>query len=430
MMLVELNDHDYSLIKTKALQWGDKHFKYLCFLDSNQYPSDHLSKYDCLIACSNSPLSRGSLSSIAYLKKLCKDQSNSKKWIFGHLNYDFKNHLEKLSSENKDLVKFPETVFFEPEVLLKFKDEKLEIEQSNDNGATFIWDQICSEIELKAYDDCIQMEQGMLDNYYFESVQNIKKHIADGDIYEMNFCQEFFKESIDLKVLELFQSLNKQSAAPFSAFYKIETHHVLCFSPERYICKRKNRIYSQPIKGTISRNDDPEIDIKNKNSLSLSEKDRAENVMIVDLVRNDLSRICEAGSIKVDELFGVYAFNAVYQMISTISGELRIGTSWAEVITNTFPMGSMTGAPKIKAMELIERYESSKRGIYSGTIGYIDPEGDFDFNVVIRSLVYNAHNKYLSLQVGGAIVYDSIKEAELEECLLKVGKIQKILSGN
>lgn len=430
MMLIELHDHDYSLIKTKALQWGDKHFKYLCFLDSNLYASDHLSKYDCLIACSNVPLSRGSLSSLEYLNKLTEDQSNSKKWIFGHINYDFKNHLEKLSSENKDLVKFPETHFFEPEVLLKFRDGKLEIKQSIEIGTSNIWDQICLEIELDNYNDCIQMEQGMTDAYYFESVQNIKKHITDGDIYEMNFCQEFFKESIDLNVLELFQSLNKQSAAPFSAFYKIESHHVLCFSPERYLCKRQNRIYSQPIKGTISRNDDPEIDIKNKNSLSQSEKDRAENVMIVDLVRNDLSRICKAGSIKVDELFGVYAFNAVYQMISTISGELSSGTSWADVIRNTFPMGSMTGAPKIKAMELIERYESSKRGIYSGTIGYIDPDGDFDFNVVIRSLVYNANNKYLSLQVGGAIVYDSIMEAELAECQLKVEKIQKILSGN
>ena len=429
MMLIELDDHDYSLIKTKALQWGDKHFKYLCFLDSNLYASDQLSKYDCLIACSNIPLSIGSLSSKEYLFKLYEDQSKSKKWIFGHLSYDFKNHLEKLSSKNKDLVKFPETLFFEPEVLLKFRDGKLEIEQSNELEPAFIWDQICLEMEMKAYADCIQMEQGMPDAYYFEAIQSIKKHIADGDIYEMNFCQEFFKESIDLNVLELFQSLNKQSAAPFSAFYKIESYHVLCFSPERYICKRKNRIYSQPIKGTISRNEDPEIDIKNKNSLSQSEKDRAENVMIVDLVRNDLSRICRAGSIKVDELFGVYAFNTVYQMISTISGELSKGTSWADVICNTFPMGSMTGAPKIKAMELIERYETSKRGIYSGTIGYIDPDGDFDFNVVIRSLVYNAKNKYLSLQVGGAIVYDSIKEAELEECLLKVEKIQKILSG-
>ena len=163
---------------------------------------------------------------------------------------------------------------------------------------------------------------------------------------------------------------------------------------------------------------------KSKEELFHSDKDRSENVMVVDLVRNDLSKVCEEGTVKVDELYGIYSFPQVHQMISTVSGELKKNISFTEIIKATFPMGSMTGAPKKRVMELIEQYEKTKRGIFSGCLGYISPNGDFDFNVVIRSIMYNASSNYLSFQAGSAITFYSDPEKEWEECLLKAEAIK------
>ncbi|MBL7747847.1 MAG: chorismate-binding protein, partial [Chitinophagaceae bacterium] len=158
-----------------------------------------------------------------------------------------------------------------------------------------------------------------------------------------------------------------------------------------------------------------------------SAKDRSENVMVVDLVRNDLAKICTEGTVKVDELYGIYSFPQVHQMISTVSGELKQGISFADIIKATFPMGSMTGAPKKRVMELIEQYEQTRRGIFSGAVGYIAPNGDFDFNVVIRSIMYNAATRYLSYQAGSGITFYSDPEMEWEECLMKAAAIRKVL---
>jgi para-aminobenzoate synthetase component 1 len=200
-------------------------------------------------------------------------------------------------------------------------------------------------------------------------------------------------------------------------------------SPERYLKKEGINILSQPIKGTSKRNiDNEEDDLLNITHLKTSEKERAENIMVVDLVRNDLSRICKEGTVKVDELCAVYSFPQVHQMISTISGILKDGIHWTDAIRQTFPMGSMTGVPKKKVMELIENYERSKRGLFSGSIGYVTPAGDFDFNVVIRSLLYNSTDKYLSFHTGSAITFSSDPETEYEECLLKAEAIKKALA--
>ncbi|MCB0641386.1 MAG: anthranilate synthase component I family protein, partial [Phaeodactylibacter sp.] len=254
---------------------------------------------------------------------------------------------------------------------------------------------------------------------YLQQVQRIKEHILEGDLYELNFCQEFFTEGVACDPLALFHQLNQAAKTPFAAYYKVRNRHLLCASPERFLKKTGDRVVSQPIKGTIQRGSTPATDAAFKAQLQASEKDRAENVMIVDLVRNDLAKTCLPGSVQVDDLFGIYPFETVFQMISTISGRNKPGTSPIEVLRQAFPMGSMTGAPKVKSMELIEALERSQRGLYSGALGYISPEGDFDFNVVIRSLLYNAATEYLAFQVGGAIVYDSIPEQEYEECLLK-----------
>ena len=261
-----------------------------------------------------------------------------------------------------------------------------------------------------------------------QNVRKIKDHIIAGDLYEMNYCQEFYAPNVKIYPFQLFPKLNRMTRAPFAAFYHWNQHFLLCGSPERFLKKEGQQLTAQPIKGTTKRGKNTEEDKKRSQTLSNSLKDRAENVMIVDLMRNDLAKICETGSIKVPELFGIYPFAQVFQMISTVEGTVKKELDWVDILAHSFPMGSMTGTPKIMSMQLIEQYEVSKRGLYSGSVGYIQPNGNFDFNVIIRSILYNAFHKYLSVMVGGAIVYDSVPEQEYEECLMKIQGILETLS--
>jgi para-aminobenzoate synthetase component 1 len=243
---------------------------------------------------------------------------------------------------------------------------------------------------------------------------------------------EFFAENAFVDPLSIYQKLSSTSPNPFSALYKLDDKWLICASPERFLKREGNKILSQPIKGTSSRFlQNINKDEKSRHDLFVSEKDRSENVMVVDLVRNDLARICKEGTVKVDELFGIYSFPQVHQMISTVSGELKEEISFTEIIKATFPMGSMTGAPKRRVLELIDKYERSGRGIFSGAVGYITPEGDlpgrqagFDFNVVIRSIMYNGFEKYLSFMAGSGITFYSDAEKEYEECLLKAAAMR------
>ena len=253
----------------------------------------------------------------------------------------------------------------------------------------------------------------------------IKKHISKGDIYEMNFCQEFYSRKTEIFPPELYLGLNRLSPSPFSAYMKYGRKYLISSSPERFLAKRGEKIISQPIKGTIRRGQDPDEDLILKAELEKNEKERAENIMIVDLVRNDLSKTAKNGSVKVEELCRIYSYEHVHQMISTITSRFDSEQfDIVDVIRNAFPMGSMTGAPKIKAMELIDSYEKTKRGLYSGAIGYIAPNSDFDFNVVIRSILFNSTNKYLSYTVGSAITFQSVPEEEYKECILKAKGLQ------
>ncbi len=242
-----------------------------------------------------------------------------------------------------------------------------------------------------------------------------------------NFCQEFFAEDTVIDPLAVFLKLNEISPNPFAAFFKWKGNYVLCASPERFLAKRGEKLISQPIKGTAKRGVDDAEDEAIKQELRNHTKEQQENVMIVDLVRNDLTRSAKQGTVKTEELFGIYTFNQVHQMISTVVCELEDGISAIQAIKNSFPMGSMTGAPKISAMQLMEQYEHSRRGVYSGAIGYFCPDDDFDFNVVIRSLLYNQNKKYLSFQTGSAITYHADAEKEYEECLLKAQAILEAL---
>jgi len=278
----------------------------------------------------------------------------------------------------------------------------------------------------------VQVQNRISRDNYIDIIEKLRQHILRGDCYEINFCQEFFAEDAMIDPLVVYDRLSRFSPNPFSVLYKLDDKYCCCASPERYLKKTGNRVFSQPIKGTSKRDHDhPELDEENRQYLLQSSKEKSENVMVVDLVRNDLSRICIPGTVKVDELFGLYSFPQVHQMISTVSGELEGDADPVDVIRATFPMGSMTGAPKIRVLELIEKYEQTKRGLFSGAIGYFKPMGngdaDFDFNVVIRSILYNAGKKYLSFQTGSGITFYCDAEKEYEECLLKAEAIKTIL---
>jgi len=347
--------------------------------------------------------------------------------LFGHLNYDLKNEIEKLSSLHKDRVGFPPAFFFQPRHLIYFFKDEISI--SSFDKPEEIYKAIAETLLPEEKNIKTEIRTRISKETYLEKVEKIRNHLLEGDIYELNFCMEFFAEHAQINPISVFNKLNNLSPMPFASLYKLNNNYLICCSPERFLKKSGNRLVSQPIKGTARRDTDPKKDEQIKEELQNSEKERSENMMIVDLVRNDLAHSSKPGTTKVQELFGIYTYNQVHQMISTISSELKDELPFTEAIRNAFPMGSMTGGPKIKAMELIETYEESRRGLFSGAVGYITPEEDFDFNVVIRSVLYNAASKYLSFQTGSAITYDSVAEKEYEECLLKAKAILQVLNG-
>jgi para-aminobenzoate synthetase component 1 len=262
---------------------------------------------------------------------------------------------------------------------------------------------------------------------YLRAVKAIREDILNGEVYELNLCQEFYAENVALEPVDIFWQLMQASPAPFAGFVRWHDHFLLCASPERFLAHRGGQLISQPIKGTIRRGSTPEADDQQRRTLLHDEKERAENLMIVDLVRNDLSRVAQTGTVRVPELFGLYPFRHLWQMISTVTADRRPTANLEDMLRATFPMGSMTGAPKVRAMQLIEHYEASRRGLYSGSIGYVHPDGSFDFNVVIRSLQYRRDTGYLSFQVGSAITFDSDPDREYEECMLKAKALLEVL---
>jgi para-aminobenzoate synthetase component 1 len=351
---------------------------------------------------------------------------NKDSYIFGCLSYDLKNDIENLNSTNFDELEFPDLYFWKPKYVVRLQKENYIFLQGEKNSEIFDFLNYFLEEETDAnfHKFNVDFKPRTTKKDYIENVKKIKTSIQRGDVYEVNYCQEFYAENIEIEYpLDTYFKLNNISKAPFSGFLQLDDYLVFCGSPERYIQKKDNKLISQPIKGTAARNEDEAIDNLNKETLENSQKERSENVMIVDLVRNDFSKIAQKGSVNVEELCKVYSFATVHQMISTIACEPIESTNFTDIIRATFPMGSMTGAPKVSAMELIEKHEDFKRGLYSGSIGYISPNGDFDFNVVIRSLIYNRKTNYLSCAVGGAITIQSDPEAEFEECQIKVKKI-------
>ncbi|MBX2891373.1 MAG: anthranilate synthase component I family protein [Saprospiraceae bacterium] len=449
---------DLAFWKKQLLHWAAGH-ELAIYLDSNGHSQAGTSSprlttegWECLAGASAVAVLESSAGqAFEQLSSLQDDKKTD--WLFGFFGYDLKNETERLSSQHPDGIGLPDLGFFQPETLVGIRENHIEI-QTIGRLPKAVFEEI-----KKAKPDAgsvtteknaeIQLTPRMSKAEYLEKVEAIRRHIVEGDLYEMNLCQEFFAENAALDPVAVFERLNTIGKAPFSTFMRWRDRYLLSASPERFLKKEGRKLISQPIKGTRKRGRSADEDNKIRQELLNSEKDRAENVMIVDLVRNDLARNCVPGSVQVEELFGIYTFETVHQMISTITGRLKsldvIKSNFLNnpndpndlnysnalnALRDAFPPGSMTGAPKVMAMELIEKYERTRRGLYSGAVGYFNPEGDFDFNVVIRSILYNAAARYVSAQVGGAIVYDSVPEEEYAECMLKAEAMMKALGND
>ena len=409
------------------MAWSQQ-FDDVVWLDSNNYNQEY-TNYDAVLAVD-------AFTSIQTdyhqaFEKLKEYQSITNDWIFGYLTYDLKNDVEELQSNNYDGLYFADLYFFQPRKLFLIKDDTVEIQYLKGVDGEV-------EKDLKAIEQFSRSTKEHINNEikiklrihkdeYFEKVNAILAHIHRGDIYEANFCQEFYAEETIINPIETYKKLNAISNPPFAIFFKCGDKYLLSASPERYLKKEGNTIISQPIKGTAKRSENKKEDDKLKLDLFNDQKERSENIMIVDLVRNDLSKTAIKGTVKVKELCKVYSFEQVHQMISTVISSVEDSTHPVDVIKSTFPMGSMTGAPKISAMKIIEKLEETKRGLYSGAVGYFNANGDFDFNVVIRSILYNETKKFVSYSVGGAITAKSDAIKEYEECLIKAKAMRTVL---
>ena len=416
-------------IKEKLLQWSTQ-FREVVWLDSNTHNLQH-SNYDAVLAVDAFTILQ--TDTFEAFDKLKEYQALTKDWLFGYLSYDLKNDTEYLSSQNFDGLNFPELYFFQPKKVFLLKDNVLELQYLNfvDDELEYDYKDILAEQIIidnpSSTEVDIKIKLRMTKDSYFEKFDTIHKHICRGDIYEVNFCQEFYVEHTEINPLKVYQKLNTISNSPFATFLKLEDKYILSASPERYLSKRGTTVVSQPIKGTAKRSENPEEDAQLKYNLEHDIKERSENIMIVDLVRNDLSKTATKGSVQVPELCKIYSFDQVHQMISTVTSEVEHTKSPVEIIRTTYPMGSMTGAPKVSAMKIIEELEGTKRSVYSGAVGYFTPENDFDFNVIIRSILYNESNKYVSYSVGGAITAKANAEAEYQECLIKAKAMREAL---
>lgn len=410
-----------SPFKQKALQWANSFDVAVC-LDSNSF-TDQYSKFETLIAVGVKH--ELICNAGAAFEQLEKFRQKNVGWVLGCLTYDLKNEIEDLSSNNPDQLQFPEMHFFVPEHVIIIRESGIELISDDDEN---ILSQINGQVIKKDHPEInLVLRSRFSKDEYIKTVQTIQQHIIRGDIYETNFCQEFYADDVLIEPLQVFNHLTQISPSPFGCYVKLYDKYIISASPERFLAKRGKQLISQPIKGTAKRSADKFEDEALKQSLKEHPKEQQENVMIVDLVRNDLTRSAKPGSVKVEELFGIYSFEQVHQMISTVVCEKDESLNDVQVIKNTFPMGSMTGAPKVSAMQLMEKYERSKRGIYSGAVGYFSPDADFDFNVVIRTILYNAANRYLSFQVGSAITHNADAEKEYDECLLKAKAILEVL---
>lgn len=411
---------------SKMLHWAANRLQ-VCWLDGKGFHADESDRLGLLAVGAIAELHTDRES----LKAFDELFGSTRDWLFGFLSYDLKNELEALASSKPDSFQVPHLHFVCPEFVFDLRKDKVMIHYANsmnEQELSNLWDEILAvetETNPKA-----RLSQAITCNFskheYTDCVEQILNHIQLGDIYEMNFCVKFEARVFEIQPVDLFMQYQSIVSNPFSCFYRYRNTFLLGNSPERFFVKKARTISSQPMKGTIRRGKDEAEDLMLKEQLRNDIKERAENVMIVDLVRNDLSKIAKRKSVKVDELFGIYTFPNVHQMISTVTAELRDEIRFTDIVRALFPMGSMTGAPKIRAMQIIDEMEHNNRGLFSGAVGYIDPNENMDFNVVIRSMQYQSDTGLLSYQAGSAITSNSNPANEYEECMLKAGALFRL----
>lgn len=395
------------------------------FLDSNKDSETPIAftgtRYSFIAAAGVNAFADSHISDFNNLQQFIDACKARKEWIFGFLSYDLKNIFEKLESGNPEAIEFPLFHFFSAKHIFIADNNSLTVIDSADPEN--LWQSVKRFIKVKDSEEqkpAIRVSHVLNRDNYLLSVKNLINHIQRGDIYEINYCHQLILQTKHLNAAALFGRISEISPGPFSCYYVSGGLHLICSSPERFLSRNKNLLITQPVKGTAARSENAATDELNRSKLAESRKERSENIMIVDLVRNDLSRVAKKGTVKVEELCGIYSFPKVHQMISTVSCMVDEETKFTDIISALFPMGSMTGAPKISAMKLIESEENFKRSLFSGSVGYIDPAGDFDFNVVIRSILYSDHTGVATVAAGGAITAGSIPEEEYAETLLKL----------
>lgn len=418
-----------SVFKKQLLNWAQQ-FREITFLDSNVLYNQEAkySSFDMVLGVDAFTAIKTDFNTA--FEDLYQYQSHTKDWLFGYLSYDLKNDIEHLKSTNFDGLHFPELYFFQPKKLFLLRGNQLEIQYLNmcDDEVEDDFNEIIHcELPMSHDSISLKIQQRISKESYLKKISKMLEYIHHGDIYEANFCMEFFSKEATINPNAIYEDLNAISEPPFAVYFKNNDNYLLSASPERYLKKMDTKVITQPIKGTAKRSFDLESDNQLKTDLASNPKERSENIMIVDLVRNDLSHTATKGSVEVEELCQIYTFKQVHQMISTVVATVANTTSPIQILKSTFPMGSMTGAPKISAMQIIEELEETKRGLYSGAVGYFTPTNDFDFNVVIRSILYNSSSKYLSFSVGSAITSESIPEKEYEECLIKAQAMFEVL---
>lgn len=412
---IQVSSKNVSLLQ--LLSWANS-FPFACFLDGNGYSRYPHGPFPFVLAVGSSKAEVKSDSIFDALNRKSAD------WWFGYLGYDLKNEIAGLGSQPPDRWNFPASSFFKADVLVEWKEDYLNLSAAEPES---VWEQIeAQSIQAFPTRQTIEIRDFQSKENYCRVVEQIQEGIRQGDVYEVNYCR-FFECGDSVNGLEAFLGLRKISPSPFSGWYKTPELEIASASPERFLKKSGCHLISQPIKGTAPRRHDPIADQAEIQALLHSEKERAENLMIVDLVRNDLARVSVPGSTQVSELFGIYSFPQVHQMTSTIESVLRPGTELSAVFHSTFPMGSMTGAPKLEVMKWIDRLETQQRGAFSGALGCISPENDFDFNVLIRSLFINHRLNITGFAVGSAITIDSVAEQEWDECENKAAAIRKWL---
>jgi len=430
---------DFDLFRRRALLWL-KTWQIATVLDSNSSSQDRKSQYQWLLAAGAQREYTAKENALAGLETWLNTPSREEVWRFAAISYELKNEIlpQKLFSRHTNDNQLPLVYFFEPKILLiatAAEPLRLQINCYDEHKPQDVWAAIQNTPAIDQAEPFLPtpapvVQRKFAKSEYLQTVGEIQQQIIDGNVYEINFCQQFSLPTYPVaNPVALYFALNAIAKTPFAAYFRVGDKHLCSASPERYLHKNGQTLFSQPIKGTRPRGNNPQADAALADELLASEKDRAENLMIVDLVRNDLARICQPASVVVQELCALYTFPSVFQLVSSISGELPSPQTpcFCDILRATFPMGSMTGAPKIAALQLIDQYERNQRGWYSGAVGYIRPDGDFDFNVVIRSFLYDQNQQNLSWQVGGAIVYDSIPEEEYEECIVKMRPLLRTL---